>query len=117
MHVIYVIVGIIIQYTMRIKNAKAKGTKMEHDVIKVLHKYGFPIVVRSAGSLGPVDLIAIHKSGFSRIISVKYLRKYSRKIEEQTIIELASQANNCDAMLAYRPRPRGKIILELLPHG
>ena len=100
-----------------VKNRKAKGTKMEYDVIEVLNNNEYPVVVRSAGSLGPVDLVAIHKTGFSYIISVKYLRKYSRKSEESEIKTLASRAIDCCAILAYRDKPRGKIIFENLYNG
>ena len=97
-----------------VKNAKAKGTEFEHQCIKLLHKHGFPIVVRSAGSLGALDLLAVHNTGYSWAVTCKYLRKYSRKSEELDIIDLAKKAFNCKAILMYRIKPRGKIAIDQL---
>lgn len=37
-----------------------KGRSYEHYVEKLLGQKGFTVVIRSAGSKGPVDLIALH---------------------------------------------------------
>ena len=95
-----------------VKNRKAKGTTFEHQCKEYLYKHDFPIVVRSAGSLGTLDLIAIHQTGFSWVISCKYLRKYSRKSEEIELLALSKNVFNCKAILMYRAKPRGKIVVE-----
>lgn len=39
-----------------------KGRSYEHYIEKILKKKGFTVVIRSAGSKGPVDLIALHST-------------------------------------------------------
>ncbi len=44
---------------MRLKNPKAKGTRLEHSVRNLKLSQGYT-VIRAAGSLGPVDLVCLH---------------------------------------------------------
>lgn len=97
-----------------VKNAKAKGTKFEHDCIKWLKDHGFPIVVRAAGSLGTFDLLAIHETGYAWAVSCKYLKKYSSRKQENEMCDIASQAFNCKPVLMFREKPRGKIVPKVL---
>ena len=52
---------------------KAKGTRREHDVIKMWEAVGAKCI-RSAGSFGPFDII-VHFEGFEILIQVKSNRK------------------------------------------
>jgi Holliday junction resolvase-like predicted endonuclease len=50
-------------------NSKAKGSRLEHKTIHLLESVGYQCI-RSAGSLGPFDIVATHKLGV-RFIQVK----------------------------------------------
>jgi len=50
-------------------NTKAKGTRTEHKVIKLIEAAGYQCI-RSAASLGPFDVVATNRLGM-RCIQVK----------------------------------------------
>jgi len=61
----------------RVKNTKGKGTRLELRARKELEELGY-LVVRAAGSFGPVDLVAmptrilgVHSPSWTRLIQVK----------------------------------------------
>lgn len=103
---------------MRIKNPKQKGTDFERRVKKMLLAPDTE-VFRSPASLGSADLISVTRSMLTPnhsvvlLIQCKYLRKYMSKKETVKLIEDA-QRLGAHAWLAYREKPRGKIMLDQL---
>ena len=106
---------------MRIKNPKAKGSNFERIVKKMIQKQEPDTeIFRSPASLGSADLIAISPFpcddlvvSFVRLIQCKYLKKYMSKKETVKLLDDAKRLG-ADAFLAYREKPRGKIVFDQL---
>ena len=104
---------------VRIKNPKSKGSRFERIVKKLLQADDTEII-RSPASLGSADLILIRKTGtpgVSRVqlIQCKYLKKYMSASESIRLIDDAYRIG-ATAWLAYREKPRGKIMIIQLSH-
>jgi len=71
-----------------VKNTSRKGIEKERKVRKMLEKVGY-LVIRSAASKTPFDLVALRKNEV-RLIQVKTNRHPSTE-EEENLIELANR--------------------------
>lgn len=66
-----------------------KGRRAEHYVKRLLNLMGAKLVVRSAGSRGPIDLVAFFpEQGEVWLVQVKKERKHVTKAERQVLEEL-----------------------------
>lgn len=94
---------------MRLKNAKAKGSRLEREVRDIFVKAGF-IVLKAGGSLGPADLVALHpECEIVRFIQVK-ANRWPPPVEHAELERLAvgcSQTKDWRVMV-YRKRDRQK---------
>lgn len=88
----------------------SRGADFERAVKADLEGKGW-FVVRSAGSHGAVDLVAIGEGGVIRFIQAKINGKMSWKDREE-ITELAAEYG-AEAIMASRPR-RGMIDYEVI---
>src|SRR5262245_41283038 len=75
-----------------LKNAKAKGSRLERRSRDVLRQAGF-LVVKAGGSLGPIDLLAIHPETHGvQAVQVK-ANRWPGKVEMQELINLSARFN------------------------
>lgn len=79
--------------------AYTKGRQFENRVKRDKESHGY-FVVRSAASLGPVDLVAL-KNGEIELIQVK-VSKYSMGPDERKELKSLADAMCAKAILAYR---------------
>jgi len=82
-------------------NTKEKGARAERLARKMLEKVGY-IVIRSARSEGPFDLVAIGPHGSTRLIQVKK-DKPAEKSEREELAELASKLKNASVEYWFFP--------------
>jgi len=89
-----------------------RGTRREHQVRAELERDGW-VVVRAAGSLGAVDLVALRAGDRPRFVQVKSDRvtpwKNFGPTERDRLLQVAEQAG-ADACLLWWP-PRGPAVL------
>jgi Holliday junction resolvase len=75
---------------MSLKNAKAKGSRLERRSRDVLRQAGF-LVVKAGGSLGPIDLLAIHPE-IKGVMAVQVkANRWAGPAERQGLIDLAAR--------------------------
>lgn len=73
-----------------LKNAKAKGSRLERKSRDILRQAGFE-VVKAGGSLGIFDLVGIHpEKGLVQLVQVKSNRGVSRR-EREGLIQFAAR--------------------------
>jgi len=89
-----------------------KGRRLEYVLKEQLERQGC-FVVRSAGSRGPADLVAI-KGGKATLIQVQK-RSHLPK-EKENALKLAAKKAGCDAYLAYRVQ-RKWVFRRVYPEG
>ena len=98
-----------------VKHKYAKGRGFEWEVMDLIRP-GFPLVVRSAGSHGVVDVTAIRK-GEVWIIQCKTDGSISRE-ERDGLLELGKKLTSEDGSFQVIPchayKDRGNIIIERL---
>ncbi len=90
---------------MRRKKGKAAGTKRENQVAESLTKEGWA-VVRSAGSLGAADLVAMRRGSRTRLIEVKATAggPYERFVpSERAQLSYLAEIADADAELIWWP--------------
>lgn len=92
-------------------NAARKGRRAEHRSRRWLEAQGFPLVVRSAASKGPFDLVAVGAAGVV-LCQVKSGRGPS-PAERRTIEAVACPANVVRVVHIWRPRRRLPDVIEL----
>jgi Holliday junction resolvase len=87
------------------KAPRARGDRFEHVVTARLRALGF-YVCRSAGSLGPADLVALRGDSLPLLINCKITDNTTTRIRR----ELANIANDAGALAIIATKPnRGKI--------
>ena len=86
----------------------SRGANFERRVKKYLENGGY-LVIRSAGSHSPVDLVAL-RAGEVLLIQVK-LNGEIPQVEAEQLIEIARE-NQCQALLAWNWK--GTIIFKAL---
>jgi len=86
-------------------NRKKKGINAERKAKEILEQAGY-LVIRSAGSLGPFDLIALNRSGHVRLIQVKK-NKIITEEEKENLFNLAAEYKRYSVEYWYFP-PREK---------
>ncbi|MEM2990227.1 MAG: hypothetical protein QXQ02_03480 [Halobacteria archaeon] len=60
----------------------SKGANFERELVKRYKDLGFPIVIRSAGSKGTFDLVAISKEGKVYLVQAKTSRPRKSDVEK-----------------------------------
>ena len=88
--------------------AGSSGARREHQVRRFLEADGW-VVVRAAGSLGPVDLVAMHRGRFPMFVQVKADRRSAwHNFPPEDRLELAELARQAgaEAWLAWYPQDR-----------
>ncbi|MCP4900197.1 MAG: hypothetical protein GY906_24765 [bacterium] len=92
-------------------NAKAKGARSERKVRAQLEADGWH-VVKSGGSLGLWDLVALHPTGKVRLVQVKTNRKPPKK-EMKKLSEFAERwwGTECLIAVVYDRNPTKWTIL------
>lgn len=94
--------------------SRARGDAFERSTKATLEAIGY-VVTRSAGSLGPYDLIAIRKQSTTLLISCKLSGRIDPG-ERSAIVDVAEQGG-ARALLACRTR-RGYVDLHIIrPDG
>jgi len=88
-----------------------KGRRVEHRARKLLEDAGF-LVVRSAGSKGPADLVAFDAISF-RLISVKCGSQYASALEREALYLLPRPANASVEIWRFPDRSRHPLIERL----
>lgn len=96
------------------KAPRAAGDYFERRTRDALEHAGF-VVVRSGGSLGPADLVAMRKDGPPLLISCKK-GGYLPRTELFTLCEYAERAGGI-AILARSTRPGWADLIEVGKHG
>jgi hypothetical protein len=86
----------------------ARGRRLEHHARRLLEAAGF-VVVRSAGSKGPADLIAFDALGF-RLISVKAAGRYVSARERQALRQLPRPSNMTIEVWRFAHRSHHPIV-------
>lgn len=71
-----------------LKRAYAKGYTLEQKIKKELELF-YPLVIRSAGSKGPIDLAALNLDGW-RLIQAKN-SEYISKHEKEKLLKLSKR--------------------------
>jgi Holliday junction resolvase len=89
-------------------NNKAKGSRAEHRVIKILEAAGY-VCSRSSASLGLFDVIAIGPAAV-RLIQVKCGSAYLSGVEREQIRALAVPANVSRECWRFPARCRTPVI-------
>jgi Holliday junction resolvase len=99
---------------VRLKNAKAKGSRLERQSRDILRNAGM-IVIKAGGSLGPADLIGlIPEQGRVVFVQVKSNRGVS-PAERQALINLAARCRPTEwNVLIHRWRDRKGVSIEII---
>jgi Holliday junction resolvase len=91
-----------------LKNAKAKGSRLEREVRDIFIRAGY-FVVKAGGSLGPADLIALYPGiGQVRFIQVK-ANRWPPPVERGELQRLALECASLEQdwrVMVYRKRDR-----------
>lgn len=88
-----------------------KGRRVEHRARKLLEDAGHA-VIRSAGSKGPVDLVAFDALSV-RLISVKSGSRYASAVERQALHRLPRPDNASVEIWRFPDRSRHPLIERL----
>ena len=83
----------------------SRGANFERRVQKLLEDDDW-LVIRSAGSHGPVDLVAFRKGLTTRFIQCKISKEDMTRVEKRQLAELAGEHKAC-AWLYWR---EGKVV-------
>jgi len=92
-------------------NAAHKGRRAEHKARALLEAAGY-VVIRSAGSKGPIDLAAWDGVGV-RLIAVKSGTRYLSALEREALALLAKPPNAVIEVWTFRDRCKGPTIERL----
>lgn len=80
--------------------------------MKVLQAYGY-LVVRSAGSKGPVDLVGLHSLSRPLLVQAKTGGNVTHE-EWNDLLSLARDVNATPLILKWRPDHRGLVWVNLM---
>ena len=86
----------------------SRGANFERAVKELFEGMGWPLVIRSAGSHGVADLVALRRGSRTQLISCRIHGKLG-PLERESLCE-AAKAAGAIPMMAHRPA-RGRIVI------
>ena len=96
------------------KAPRAAGDRFERVCVAQLRECGY-LVIRSAGSLGPADLVAMRGDGLPLLVSCKVTNATTKR--ERALFQTRAADAGCLALIATKPSPGRILWLRIGPEG